>query len=270
MPLTTKSITTVQKRFCEPRNSPTIAPSWSRRTLCPQCNILSMEVTRTFGCVVHRSFNICRIIRTPKRQIPSSFSMESSPWFKPSCRWVVDGTPSITPTTTIHHTLFHHTFFFPLPPYPLIQTNPLSHPSNTLLQHAKRQDTLCYMILVMNNLGTTPSLLPIALHVFSILTTFPLHICSNHPHVTLPLTLPSTSINPLLTHQPPFSLHVPLHHTPIVINTPTHPAPVFDGDMASFIIRAVIGMSGRLEVLSNLSNAIFFTDMLRSMSRLPR
>ena len=183
---------------------------------------------------------------------------------------------SLPPQPFIPHPLSH--LVFPMPPistHPL-KSHPLSHPSNLLLQHAKRQDTLCYMILVMNNLGTTPSP-PSFVHSVSTLIArlfntdyLPTTHLSNHAHVTLPSTLPSTSINPLLTHQPPFSLHVSLHHTPIVINTPTHPAPVFDGDMASFIIRAVIGMSGRLEVLSNLSNAIFFTDMLRSMSRLPR
>jgi hypothetical protein len=47
-------------------------------------------------------------------------------------------------------------------------------------------------------------------------------------------------------------------------------APVFDGDAANFIVRSVIGMSGRLEVLGNLANAVFFTDILRSFSRLPR
>jgi len=47
-------------------------------------------------------------------------------------------------------------------------------------------------------------------------------------------------------------------------------APVFDGADTTAIVRSVIGMSGRLEVLTTLPNAIFFTDILRNFSRVPR
>ena len=36
------------------------------------------------------------------------------------------------------------------------------------------------------------------------------------------------------------------------------------------IVRAIIGMSGRLEVLTNIESAQFFTDILRTFSRVPR